>query len=98
MSQATCTHEIQIGAPDGAGAVELELRLAHLAPTTVGRGSDWFVEIPAPANLEEIEAVVRAWLDDLGEPSTTIRADGQVVVVESHRSPMRPARHYDFIG
>src|SRR4051794_22165896 len=98
MFATTAVYDIEIDAPDGAGAVELEQRLAHLTPTTAARGSEWFVEIPGPANLEEIEAVVRAWLDDLGTASTAIRAGGSVYEVACHRSPMEPRRRLDFIG
>jgi len=98
MSATTCSYDVEIDAPDGAAAVELQRRLWHLTPTTVGRGKDWIVEIPGPANLDEIEVIVRAWLDDLGCPSTTIRADGHVCDVECHRSPFQRTRHFDFIG
>jgi len=49
--------------------------------------------------VEEIEAVVRGWLDDLGQPATTMRAAGRVLRIEGHgtRKPYR-APNYDFIG
>ena len=98
MSVTTCSYDIEIDAPDGAAAVELERRLWHLTPTTVGRGKDWIVEVPGPASLDEIEAIVRAWLDDSGNPSTTIRADGHVRDIECRRAPLRRSRQFDFIG
>jgi hypothetical protein len=98
MSPTSCSYDIEIDAPDGAAAVELERRLWHLTPTTVGHGKDWIVEVPGPANVEEVETVVRAWLDDLGAPSTTVRADGHVHEVECHRARVRRSRQFDFIG
>jgi hypothetical protein len=98
MPVDTCSYDIEIDAPDGAAAVELERRLWHLTPTTVGRGKDWIVEIPGPASLDETTVVVRAWLADVGCPSTTIRADGHIYDVESRRAPVRRSRQYDFIG
>ncbi len=100
MSIAACVHDIEIDAPDGAGAVDLEHRLWYLTPTTVGRGRDWIVEISGPASLDEVEAVVRAWLDDIGWPSTAIRFDGRVYRVEGRHAhcPMQVPTHYDFIG
>jgi len=98
MPETGCTYDIEIDAPDGAAAVELEQRLWPLTPTTVGRGHDWIVEVPGPANLDEVEAVVRGWLDDLGNESTTVRADGHIHDVERRRPPVRPRGHFDFIG
>jgi hypothetical protein len=99
MPATTSSYDIEIDATDGGAAIDLEVRLAHLTPTTVGRGNDWIVEIPGPANVEEIEAVVRGWLDDLGQPATTMRAAGRVLRIEGHgtRKPYR-APNYDFIG
>jgi hypothetical protein len=98
MSATTYCYDVEIDAPDGAAAVELERRLWHLTPTTVGHGADWIVEVPGPSSLDEIIVVVRAWLDDLGNPSTTIRADGHVFEVECHRAPVARSRQFDFIG
>jgi hypothetical protein len=99
MPETATANNIEIDAIDGAAAIDLELRLTHLTPTTIGQGDDWIVEIPGPANLEEIEAVVREWLDDLGQASTTMRAAGRVLRIEGHRArePHR-ALNYDFIG
>ncbi|HEY8645627.1 MAG TPA: hypothetical protein VIL77_07105 [Gaiellaceae bacterium] len=99
MPATTSAYDIEIDATDGAAAIDLEIRLAHLTPTTIGRGNDWIVEIPGPANVEAIEAVVREWLDDLGQPATTIRADGRMLRIEGHhaRKPHR-APNRNFIG
>jgi hypothetical protein len=99
MLATTSVYDIEIDATDGAAAIDLEVRLAHLTPTTIGRGNDWIVEIPGPANLEEIEAVVRNWLDDLGQTATTIRAQGRILRLEGHRAPKHPpAPRHEFSG
>jgi hypothetical protein len=98
VSETCCSYDIEIDAPDGAAAVELENRLWYLTPTTVGHGSDWIVEVPGPASLDEINAIVRAWLADVGCPCTSVRADGHVLDVESRRAPARRRRAFDFIG
>ncbi len=99
MPATTSAYDIEIVATDGAAAIDLEVRLAHLTPTTIGHGNDWIVEIPGPANLEAIEPVVREWLTDLGQSATTIRAAGRVLRIEGRRTrkPYR-APQYDFIG
>jgi len=99
MPATTSAYDIEIDATDGAAAIDLEVRLAHLTPTTIGSGNDWIVEIPGPADVEAIEAVVRSWLDDLGETATTMRAAGRVLRIEGRRArkPHR-APNYDFIG
>jgi hypothetical protein len=99
MPATTTSYGIEIDATDGAAAIDLEARLAELTPTTIGSGNDWIVEIPGPANLVAVEAVVRGWLDDLGQSATTMRAAGRILRIESHhiRKPHR-ASNYDFIG
>ena len=99
MAATTSAYDIEIDATDEAAAIDLELRLAHLTPTTIGCGSDWIVEIPGPANLMEIEAIVRDWLADVGQSATTIRAAGRILRIEGLRTrkPYR-APHHDFIG
>jgi hypothetical protein len=96
MPATTSVFDIEIDATDGAAAIDLEVRLSHLTPTTIGHGNDWIVEIPGPANVEEIEAVVRDWLDDLGQLTTTMRAGGRVLRIERHKPHLAPNR--DFIG
>lgn len=101
MSATTARlHTVEIDAPDGAAAVELEQRLWHLTPTTVGHGRDWIVEIPGADSAEEIASVVRAWLDDIGRPSTSMRLDGRTIEVHTGRAhePMHVPSHVDFIG
>lgn len=69
--------DIEIEAPDGAAALDLERRLWRLAPTAVGRGSHWYVEVPSVRCPTEVETVVRRWLDEIGEPETTMRVDAR---------------------
>jgi hypothetical protein len=93
---------VEIEAPDGASALQLELRLGHLAPTTVAHGSHWVVGVPAVRCPAELEAVVREWLDEIGEPATEMRVDGHRVHVTGRSREPRPARisgpNADFIG
>ena len=99
MPATTSVFDIEVDAADGAAAIDLECRLSHLTPTAVGRGEDWIVEIPGPANPEEVRAVVRQWLDDLGQSATTMRVDGHVLRIERHRVPAaQRVMHHDFIG
>lgn len=97
---ATNVH-LQIEAPDGAAALELERRLAHLNPTTLGRHGRWMVEVDTGDALSEIQGVVGGWLRELGEPSTTIHVDGHPVRVDAEaRLPLRRHRatNASFIG
>ena len=94
--------DLEIEAPDGAAALDLEHRLFHLTPTTIGRDGHWLVDVPAVRCPAEVEATVRQWLDEIGEPATDIRVDGQVVHVTCRRAATRSARgrgpNADFIG
>jgi hypothetical protein len=99
MPATTSVYDIEIDATDAAAAIDLEIRLAHLTATTIGQGNDWIVEIAGPANLEEIEAVVRDWLDDLGQTATTMRAAGRLLRLEGRRAPKHPpAPLHEFSG
>lgn len=100
MSATDCVYDVEVEAPDGPAAVELEKRLWFLTPTTVGHGDEWIVEIPGPVVAQEVEAVVRAWLDDIGCGSTAMRFDGRVHTVSGRGShtPLHVPTHYDFVG
>jgi hypothetical protein len=101
MSATTLrTHIVAVEAPDGAAALELERRLAHVAPAAVARADSWWVEIPAAPGLTELEAVVRDWLDDIGTATTTMMVDGRRVPVSGRRTRRvrRRTMHSDFIG
>jgi hypothetical protein len=94
-------HLVEIEAPDGAAALELERRLAHLTPTTVARSGRWSVEVPAAPNAEELEVVVREWLDEIGSSRTTIRVDGRKLSISGRYAERRArhrATHADFVG
>jgi hypothetical protein len=94
-------HLVEIDAPDGAAALELERRLSHLAPTTVARSGHWSVEVPAAPSTDELEVVIREWLDQVGSPATTMRVDGRKCSVRGRRAshPTRHrATHRDFVG
>ena len=91
---------IEVEATDGAAALELERRLAHLSPTSIGRGDRWIVEIPAVPMPEEVEAVVRRWIDDLGLPGATMRIDGRELHITRNgkKRGTHRASHGEFIG
>jgi hypothetical protein len=84
---------VEIDAPDGGAALDLERRLTHVAPAAAVRGPCWFVDLSGPVDVETVEVVVRAWLRDIGEPSTIVRIDGSESMLAAHR-----ATHGDFIG
>lgn len=89
--------DVEIDANEGAAALDLERRVSHLAPTTIGHGGRWIVEIPAAESPDEIEAVVGQWLDEIGEESTTMRIDGREHRVGAHHRRLRTT-NADFIG
>jgi hypothetical protein len=93
MLLTTTADCVEIDAPDGAAALDLEHRLRYVAPAAAVRGPCWFVDLSGPVDLEAVEVVVRAWLRDIGEPSTIVRIDGSESTLASHR-----ATHGDFIG
>ena len=93
------TYRVAIEAPDGAAALELERRLAHLDPTTVAHHDAWVVDIPATSDPGEVEAVVAHWLADIGEPTTLVRVDGEPHPVRAPAPRKRHrATHAQFIG
>jgi hypothetical protein len=93
-------HLVEIEAPDGAAALELERRLAHLTPTTVAHAGRWSVEVPAAESPDELEVVVREWLDEIGSATTTMRVNGRKVSISGryaeHRTRSRLTRG-DFV-
>lgn len=84
MTARTVPSHIEIEAPDGASALALELRLAHLSPTTLQKYGRWSIEIEGGDDLDEIEDGVARWLRDIDEPSTTMLLDGQPVTIDAH--------------
>jgi hypothetical protein len=78
--------KVAVAAPDAATAFMLERRLAHLAPTVVGRGDEWTVELEADeSRLDEIEAAVRRWLWEEALPETTLVAGDRTRRLGPHR-------------
>jgi len=78
---ATMTLHLEIDAPDGPSALQLEQRLAHLNPTSVARDGYWRVEIHGTVDaVDEIEGVVGGWLRDICAPVTIVRLDGRPTV------------------
>ena len=76
---------VEIDAPDGGAALDLEHRLRYVAPAAAVRGPCWFVNLSGPVDVEAVQVVVRAWLRDIGEPATIVRIDGSESTVASHR-------------
>ena len=84
-------YPVEIGAPDGAAALDLEHRLWHLGPISIERGRRWYVEVPAVDDADEIIPIVRHWLRDVGEPTTTMQVDGRQPVVVTRAGRARAA-------
>ena len=75
MTLTARLHEIVIAAPDGASALALECRLAHLCPVTISRDNAWVVEIDGVESPDEVESAVQSWLCEIGTDSTLMRVD-----------------------
>jgi len=91
-------HKVEVEAPDGAAALELEHRLYALRPTAILRRGRWVVDLPGVHSVEDVEAEVKDWLRLIGAAATTVRVDGDPqTVVSGRRSRHRPS-HADFIG
>ncbi|MFZ1879995.1 MAG: hypothetical protein WAU41_07510 [Gaiellaceae bacterium] len=81
---------VEIEAPDGPAALELEYRLAHLSPTSVGRDGRWLVELDASTDaLGEIAGAVGVWLGGIGERSTTVNLDGRTLRMQARAATPR---------
>lgn len=91
-------HTIEVEAPDGAAALELERRLVSLRPTAVCRHERWLVDLDGVHSVEEVEAEVRAWLRHVGAAAVTVRVDGRPLTVAAGSRRGRRATHADFIG
>jgi hypothetical protein len=66
-----------VEAPDAPTAFALEKRLAHLHPTAVGRGPNWYVELDDCDHdrFGEIYAAVEQWVREFGIRSTQMHVD-----------------------
>jgi hypothetical protein len=90
---------VLIDAPDGAAALALERRLAHLAPVSIAHDDQWLVEIEAVEDLSALEASVKSWLRELGTAETRMRVDGRDVrVCATNPEHRRGASNEHFIG
>ena len=91
-------HKVEVEAPDGAAALELEHRLYACRPTAILRRGRWVVDLPGIHSVEDVEVEVKDWLRQLGAGATTMRVDGHPLTVAADvRSRHRPS-HADFIG
>ena len=84
MLATTTCDSVEIDAPDGADALDLEHRLRYVAPAEAVRGPGWFVDVAGSVDVQVVEVVVRAWLRDIGEPSTIVRIDGSEHALTSY--------------
>jgi hypothetical protein len=77
---------IRVEAPDAPTAFALEKRLAHLHPTAVGRGTNWYVELEDfdHDRFDEINAAVQHWLREIGIRSTQMHVGSGVTTVVAY--------------
>ena len=59
-------HKVEVEAPDGAAALELEHRLYALHPTAVFRRGRWVVDLPGVHSVEDVASEVKEWLRLIG--------------------------------
>jgi hypothetical protein len=99
MTLSPPLHEIVVEAPDGAAALALEQRLAHLRPVTISRDNAWMIDIDSVESPAEVEGAVRSWLSEIGSESTLMRVDDRLVrIAASDGRPPRRATHREFVG
>ena len=92
-------HNVEVEAPDGAAALELEHRLFALRPAAILRRGRWVVDVRGVHSVDTVEADVEDWLRLIGAAATTVRVDGcpHTVAARPRRPGHRPS-HADFIG
>jgi hypothetical protein len=91
---------VEIDAPDGIAAGDLEQRLLNLGFAAITAGPRWSVEVPGQVDPEAVQLVVRQWLNDIVEPRATMRIDGEELVVKRDRvsrAPRNRTTQDDFI-
>jgi hypothetical protein len=91
-------HKVEVEAPDGAAALELEHTLSDLQPTAILRRGRWVVDLPGVHSVEAVEVYIRDWLRMIGTGATTMRVDGRSHTVVAGPYPRHRASHADFIG
>jgi hypothetical protein len=89
---------MEIDAPDGAAALELERRLVALRPTALCSHERWHVDLAGVHSVEDVEAEVRTWLRQIGTAAATVRVDGRPVTLAAEPRRRHRASHADFIG
>lgn len=91
---------VAIHAPDGAAALALEHRLAHLHASASDKDGQWLVRIEAVEDLSELEASIRVWLREIGAPLAYVDIDGREVRIGASMFEGRRIRgsNEDFIG
>ena len=92
------THDVEVDAPDGPAALELEHRLCGLRPTAILRRGHWVVDLPGVHSVDFVEADVKEWLRLIGASATTMRVDGAPHTVLPERRRRHNPSHEDFIG
>jgi hypothetical protein len=98
MTVATPVHDVVVGAPDGAAALDLEQRLIHLSPVSICHEDRWTVVVPAVHDVAEIDAVVRTWLSEIGAASTRVVVDGSTRTVERRSRKAHVSSNAGFVG
>jgi hypothetical protein len=98
--QATTASRASIHAPDGAAALALEHRLAHLHPTASDSSGQWLVRVEGVEDLPSLEASVRSWLREIGVPDIWVDIDGRELRVGASMFEGRRIRgsNENFIG
>jgi hypothetical protein len=91
-------HSVEVEAPDGAAALELEHRLSTLRPTAVFRQGHWTVDLPGVHSVASVEHDVQDWLRLIGAGAATMRVDGRPHTVLAAPRSRHRASHADFIG
>jgi len=91
-------HKVEVEAPDGAAALELEHRLYALHPTAVFRRGRWVVELPGVHSVDDVAFEVKEWLRLIGARATTMQVDGRPLWVLPETLPRHRASNADFIG
>ena len=91
-------HKVEVEAPDGAAALELEHRLYALRPTAILRCGRWVVDLPGVHSVEDVESEVQNWLRLIGAKGATMRVDGRPHTVMPEPRSAHRSTHADFIG
>jgi hypothetical protein len=98
--QVITASRASIHAPDGAAALALEHRLAHLHAAASDKDGQWLVQVEEVEDLPELEASIRGWLREIGAPLAYVDIDGREVRVGTSMFEGRRVRgsNENFIG